>query len=198
MSEWDKEWKIENGELVCVPGRGDIRTKKTFGSIQLHLEFATPSVVSGRSQGRGNSGVFFGPYEVQILDSYDNETYYDGQCASIYKQTPPIVNACRPPGEWQTYDIIFNRPELKIEDGVTHVIRPGYITVIHNGVLVVNRHELWGSTFFHRPSVYEAHPPTLPIRLQDHGNDIRFRNIWVREIPDTNVRPEATRAPYFQ
>ena len=198
MSEWDKEWKIENGELVCVPGRGDIRTKNTFGSIQLHLEFATPSVVSGRSQGRGNSGVFFGPYEVQILDSYDNETYYDGQCASVYKQTPPMVNACRPPGEWQTYDIIFNRPELKIEDGVVYVIRPGYITVIHNGVLVVNRHELWGSTFFHRPSVYEAHPPTLPIRLQDHGNEIRFRNIWVREIPDANVRPEATRTPYFQ
>ena len=198
MSEWDKEWKIENGELICVPGKGEIRTKKTFGSVQLHVEFATPAEVSGRGQGRGNSGVFFGPYEVQVLDSYENETYYDGQCASIYKQTPPLVNACRKPGEWQTYDIIFNRPELKIENGVAYVIRPGYITVIHNGVLVVNHHELWGTTFFNRPAVYEPHPPTLPIKLQDHGNLTKFRNIWVREIPDTNMRPQATKAPYFQ
>ena len=198
MSEWNKEWAIENDELVCVPGKGDISTKRKFGSIQLHLEFATPAKVSGRSQGRGNSGVFFGPYELQILDSYENETYYDGQCASIYKQAPPLVNVCRKPGEWQTYDVIFNRPELKVENNVVQVIRPGYITVIQNGVLVINRHELLGSTFWHRPPTYEAHEAMLPIRLQDHGNTIKFRNIWVREIPDTNVRPEPTRAPYFQ
>ena len=114
MSEWDKEWSIVDGELHLVPGQGDITTKRKFGSVQMHIEFATPADIRGRDQGRGNSGVFFGPYEVQILDSYQNETYPDGQCASIYKQTPPLVNACKPPGEWQTYTIIFNRPELKI------------------------------------------------------------------------------------
>ena len=198
LSAWNNEWTLENGELVCVPGKGHTSTKQKFGSVQLHIEFAVPADVSGKSQGRGNSGVFFGNYEVQILDSYENETYYDGQCASIYKQVPPLVNVCREPGEWQSYDIIFNRPELKIEDDLVYVIRPGYITVFHNGVLVVNHHQLLGSTFWHRPSVYEAHEPMLPIILQDHGNKIRFRNIWVREIPDTNVRPEPNREPYIQ
>jgi hypothetical protein len=198
MSAWDKEWSIDNGELLCVPGKGDITTKRKFGSVQLHIEFATPAEVSDSEtgQGRGNSGVFFGSYELQVLDSYENETYHDGQCASIYKQVPPLVNVCRKPGEWQSYDVIFNRPELKIENDVVYVIRPGYITVFQNGVLVINHHQLLGTTFFHRPPVYEAHEPKLPIRLQDHGNNIRFRNIWVREIPDTNVRPEPTREPY--
>ena len=198
MSAWNKEWSIENGELVCVPGKGDITTKRKFGSVQLHVEFAVPAKITGKSQGRGNSGVFFGPYEVQILDSYENETYYDGQCASIYKQMPPLVNVCRKPGEWQTFDIIFNRPELKIDNDAVDVIRPAYVTVLHNGVLVVNHHEILGSTAWHKPPEYEAHEPMLPIKLQDHGNTIRFRNIWVREIPDTNVRPEPTRAPYFE
>ena len=197
MSEWNKEWAIEDGVLVCVPGKGEIRTKKTFGSVQLHIEFATPAEVSGSGQGRGNSGVFFGPYELQVLDSYNNDTYFDGQCASIYKQTPPLVNVCRKPGEWQSYDIIFNRPELKIENNVVTVLRPGYITVLQNGVLVINRHEILGTTSYNRPPEYEAHEPTLPIKLQDHGNKIKFRNIWVRDIPDTNVRPEPTRAPYY-
>jgi hypothetical protein len=111
---------------------------------------------------------------------------------------PPIVNACRKPGEWQSFDIIFNRPELKIENGLVYVIRPAYITVLHNGVLVVNRHELLGSTAWHKPPSYEAHDPLLPIRLQDHGHKVRFRNIWIREIPDTNMRPEPTKAPYFE
>lgn len=195
---WDKAWTIEEGNLVCAPGVGDIATKQTFGSVQLHIEFATPTKVEGSSQGRGNSGVFFGPYEVQILDSYDNETYFDGQCASIYKQTPPLVNVCRKPGEWQTYDIVFNRPELKIENGEVFVIRPGYVTVMQNGVLVINHHEIWGTTFWHRPSIYEAHEPKLPIRLQFHGNPVKFRNIWVREIPDTNLRPQPTRVPFIQ
>jgi hypothetical protein len=198
MSAWNKEWSIKDDELHCVPGKGDITTKQKFGSVQLHIEFATPSRVSGSGQGRGNSGVFFGPYELQVLDSYDNETYYDGQCASIYKQTPPLVNVCRKPGEWQTYDIVFNRPDLKIENGKVEVLRPGYITVFQNGVLVINRHEIMGTTSWHKPPEYEAHEPTLPITLQDHGNRIRFRNIWVREIPDTNVRPAPTREPYFE
>ncbi|MCL2710013.1 MAG: DUF1080 domain-containing protein [Planctomycetaceae bacterium] len=198
LSEWNGEWVIEEGGILAVvPGKGEIRTKKTFGSIQLHLEFATPAEVRGSGQGRGNSGLFFGPYELQILDSYENDTYFDGQCASIYKQVPPLVNACRKPGEWQTYDVIFNRPELKVENGAVTVVRPGYITVFHNGVLVINRHELLGTTFYHRPPVYEAHGPTLPIRLQDHGDKLKFRNIWVREIPDTNVRPAPTREPYY-
>ena len=201
MSAWNKEWTIENGELVCVPGKGDILTNRKFGSVQFHLEFSTPvedATAGKRDQGRGNSGVFFGPYEVQILDSYESDTYHDGQCASIYKQIPPLVNVCRPPGEWQTYDIVFNRPDLKVEEGVVYVLRPGYITVFHNGVLVVDRHQLKGSTFWHRPSIYESHEPTLPIRLQDHGNKIRFRNIWVREIPDINLIPEPNRVPYIQ
>jgi len=198
MSAWNGNWEIENGELVSIPGRGDLVSKQKFGSVQFHIEFAIPRDVRGSEQHRGNSGVFFGPYEVQILDSYENETYYDGQCASIYKQVPPLVNACRPAGEWQSYDIIFNRPELKIEDGKVYVLRPGYITVFHNGVLVVNRHELLGTTAWHRPPVYEAHGPTLPISLQDHGDKIKFRNIWVREIPDTNLRPEPNRVPYIK
>jgi hypothetical protein len=198
--EWNhKGWTIVNDELHCAPGKGEIVTKRKFGSVQLHIEFATPAEVNPREtgQGRGNSGVFFGPYELQILDSYENETYYDGQCASIYKQIPPLVNVCRKPGEWQAYDVIFNRPELKIENGKVQVIRPGYITVLQNGVLVVNHHEILGTTAWHKPPEYEAHEATLPIRLQDHGNKIRFRNIWIREIPDTNVRPAPTREPYF-
>ena len=197
MSEWDKEWSIKDGELVCVPGKGGITTKRQFGSFQLHIEFAVPAEVKGTSQGRGNSGVIIGPYEVQILDSYENETYYDGQCASIYKQVPPLVNACRKPGEWQTYDIFFNRPDLKVENDVLHVLRPAYITVIHNGVLVVNHFEILGSTSWIKAPEYEAHEPLLPIHLQDHGNLVRFRNIWIRDIPDTNVRPAPTREPYF-
>ena len=201
LSAWNKQdWTVADGILTVKPGTGDIRTKQHFGSVQLHLEFATPSEVSGSSQGRGNSGVFFNDkYEVQILDSYDNETYYDGQCASIYKQRAPLVNACRKPGEWQTYDIIYNRPELEIADGkVVNVIRPAYVTVFQNGVLVINHHEIEGTTFWHTAPVYEAHPPKGPIQLQDHGNLMRFRNIWVREIPDTNEKPPRTREPYFQ
>jgi len=199
LSAWNGEWEVVDGEIHIVPGKGTLSTKRKFGSVQFHIEFATPAEVRGREQGRGNSGVFFGPYEVQILDSYENETYYDGQCASIYKQTPPLVNVCRPPGEWQTYDIIFNRPELKIEDDkVVEVVRPAYFTVLQNGVLVINRHEVLGSTAWHKPPEYEPHEPTLNIRLQDHGDKLRFRNIWIREIPDTNVRPAPTREPYFQ
>ncbi len=201
MSAWNGgPWTVANGEMTVVPKTGDIRSKQNFGSCQLHIEFATPTEVSGHGQGRGNSGVFFiDTYEVQILDSYDNETYYDGQCGGIYKQRPPLVNVCRKPGEWQSYDIVFNRPELKIEDGkVVEVVRPGYITVFQNGVLVVNHHEIEGTTFWHTAPYYEAHPAVGPIRLQDHGNLTKFRNIWVREIPDTDAKPAQVREPYFE
>lgn len=201
MSAWNKDtWKVANGIMTVVPGAGSIKTHQKFGSVQLHIEFATPAKVdeSKKSQARGNSGVFFGPYEVQILDSYNNETYYDGQCASIYKQCPPLVNVCRKPGQWQSYDIIFNRPELKIEDGkVVEVVRPGYVTVFQNGVLVINHHEIEGTTFYHLPPHYGAHEAMMPITLQDHRNQMKFRNIWVREIPDTNAKPERTKESYY-
>ena len=203
LDAWDKqEWIInDDGSMTVKPGSGGIMTKQKFGSVQLHIEFATPEKVNPNEtgQGRGNSGVFFmDQYEVQVLDSYDNKTYFDGQCASIYKQRAPMVNACRKPGEWQSYDIIFTRPELKIEDGkVVEVIRPAYITVIHNGVLVVMNHEIEGMTYYHIPPHYNAHGEKGSISLQDHGNPMKFRNIWLREIPDTNAKPPRTREPYY-
>ena len=203
LDAWEKPlWDVADGVMTVKPKTGMMQTKQEFGSVQFHIEFATPGEVDPRQtgQGRGNSGVFFGPYEVQILDSYGNETYFDGQCASFYKQRPPLVNVCRKPGEWQTYDIIYNRPELKIENGkVVEVVRPGYVTVFQNGVLVMNHHEIEGTGFWHQAPYYEAHGPLQPIRLQDHGNPVKFRNIWVREIPDDpRAKPERTREPYFQ
>ncbi|MGL4942918.1 MAG: 3-keto-disaccharide hydrolase [Thermoguttaceae bacterium] len=200
LDAWkDAKWTVKDKELIVAPGKGDLSTKQKFGSVQLHLEFATPTKVEGSGQGRGNSGLFFmDHYEVQILDSYNNDTYYDGQCAGIYKQRPPLVNACRAPGEWQTYDVIFTRPELKIEDGkVVEVVRPAFITVIQNGVLVVYNHPIEGDTFYHIPPAYQPHGEKEPIRLQDHGNLTKFRNIWVREIPDTYEKPKPSREPYY-
>ncbi|MDR3182531.1 MAG: DUF1080 domain-containing protein [Planctomycetaceae bacterium] len=199
LNAWDKNsWLIENGELVCNPGKGSLSTKQKFASVQLHIEFAVPKDISGKGQARGNSGVFWGGYEVQVLDSYNEDTYFDGQCGAIYKQCPPLVNVCRKPGEWQSYDIIFNRPELKTENGVVRVIRPAYITVLQNGVLIINHHQIQGTTFFNRPPAYEAHADKMPLMLQDHGNKTRFRNIWVREIPDTDAHPEPVKAAYYE
>jgi hypothetical protein len=136
-------------------------------------------VVSGSGQGRGNSGIYLmGQYEVQVLDSHDNETYYDGQCGSIYKQTPPIVNACKKPGEWQTYDIIFEAPEFEADGKVK---KPAYMTVLHNGVLIHNHFELMGMTAYEHAPKYVPHEAKLPIHIQNHGNPVKYRNIWIRE-----------------
>ncbi len=185
LSQWigAENWKVVDGAMLA--GKGDIRSKAEFGDCQLHLEFATPKEVKGKGQGRGNSGLFFmDRYELQILDSYNNKTYFDGQCGAIYKQHPPLVNASRGPGEWQTYDVIWMAPQFK--DG--KLVRPAFITVFHNGVLIQNHFQLQGDTPYHRPPKYEPHPAKGPIRLQWHGNPIRFRNIWVREIRELEKR----------
>jgi len=180
LSKWvnGDKWEVKDGYAIVKST--DISTKDSFGDYQLHLEFASPEKVVGRGQGRGNSGVYLAErYEVQILDSYENQTYFDGQCASLYKQSPPMVNVCRKPGEWQSYDIIFTAPRFA-EDG--KVLKPAYVTVVHNGAVVQNHFELQGGTFYDRPAAYEKHPEKQPIRLQNHGNPVKFRNIWLREI----------------
>jgi hypothetical protein len=193
LSKWNggDKWEIKDGYAV-VKG-GDITTKDSFGDYQLHVEFATPEVVKGSGQGRGNSGVFLANrYEVQVLDSYDNKTYFDGQCASLYKQSPPMVNACRKPGEWQSYDIIFTAPRFdEAQKDPVKVLRPGYVTVIHNGVVVQNHFELLGNTNYDKPPAYEKHPLKQPIRLQNHGDLVKYRNIWLREIkPLEGTKPK--------
>jgi hypothetical protein len=183
MSKWNggDKWIVADG--IVTSAKGDISTKQAFGDCQVHVEFACPEKVVGSGQGRGNSGVFLmNKYEVQILDSYQNTTYFDGQCGSLYKQTPPMVNACRKPGEWQTYEIIFTAPTFGEGDKSAVVTKPGYVTVIQNGAVVQNHFELLGSTFYDQPPHYEKGPEKAPIRLQYHGNSVRFRNIWVREI----------------
>jgi hypothetical protein len=183
MDAWEggEQWTVEDG--VAIPAKGDIQTKQKFGDCQLHVEFATPVEVKGSGQGRGNSGVYLmGRYEVQILDSYDNKTYYDGQCGAIYKEQPPMVNACKKPGEWQTYDILFTAPRFQ-DDG--SLITPGYVTVLHNGVVIHNHFELLGATSYVEPPRYRKHAEKDALILQYHGNPVRFRNIWIRE----NVTP---------
>jgi hypothetical protein len=177
----DADWPVQNGVLETKANAGPIFTKQEFGDCQLHVEFATPSEVKGVDQGRGNSGVFlFGRYEVQVLDSYDNKTYPDGQAAAIYGQYPPLVNASRKPGEWQTYDIIFNGPKFEGDK----LVKPAYATVLHNGVVVHNHVELIGPMSFRALAKYSPHGPKGPVGLQDHGNPVRYRNIWIRELKD--------------
>ena len=179
LSAWQggDQWIVADG--VATAAKTGITSKQAFGDCQVHLEFATPEKVEGSGQGRGNSGLYLmGQYEVQILDSYDNETYFDGQCGSIYKQQPPTVNASRKPGEWQTYDILFTAPRF---DESGNVAKPGYVTVIHNGVVVQNHFELHGATSYTEPAKYTKHADKLPLHIQYHGNPTRFRNIWVRE-----------------
>lgn len=188
LSQFDggEKWVVEGD--TASPRGGDIRTKSSFGDCQLHLEWASPAKVTGRSQGRGNSGVFMaGLYEIQILDSFENKTYFDGQAGALYKTKPPLVNACRKPGEWQSYDIIYNAPRFD-EHGT--LLKPGYITVLHNGILVQNHTEILGETTYEQPPILKPHGPA-PIRLQFHGNPVRFRNIWLREIPEPQpARPD--------
>jgi len=174
-------WKVENGYVEVTPKGGDIFTRDEFGDIQLHVEFRAPTPPQGDSQGRGNGGVFLmNQFEVQVLDSYDNVTYADGQAGAIYGQTPPLANASRKPGEWQSFDIFFTAPRFK--DG--KVERPPYVTVIHNGVLVQNHTEILGGT--RNRNLPGAILPNAkgPIRLQDHNNPTRFRNIWLRPLDE--------------
>jgi hypothetical protein len=176
-------WKVENGYLEVAPRTGDIQTREELGDCQLHVEFATPSEVVGDSQGRGNSGVFLmGRYEIQVLDCYDNPTYADGTTGAIYGQYPPLVNACRRPGEWQSYDIVWIAP--RFEEG--RLASPAHCTVIHNGVVVQYHRELIGPTTHRAVGQWAPHGPVGPLRLQDHNNTTRFRNIWYRKLGGWN------------
>ena len=185
LSQWAGEkngpakWEIKDG-VATVNGTGSISTKQEFGDCQLHVEWATPEKVEGEGQGRGNSGILLqGRYEVQVLDSYINKTYYHGQAGSIYKQYAPLVNACRKPGEWQTYDIIFHAPRF---DADGKLEKPGTVTVLQNGVLVQDNVEIKGITGPTGAPKYRAHPVKQSLVLQDHHNPVRYRNIWIREL----------------
>jgi hypothetical protein len=185
LSKWEHangapaKWKVENGYMETVPKSGILRTKDQFGDFQLHIEWATPEKVVGKGQGRGNNGVnIFGRYEIQVLDSFDNPTYADGQAAAIYGQTPPLVNASRPPGEWQTYDIIFEAPHWQDDK----VAKPAFVTVIHNGAVVQHRREILGTTGHRIAPKYGSPQEKGPIELYEHGNPVRFRNIWIRPL----------------
>jgi hypothetical protein len=175
----EAKWKVENGYMEVVPKTGNIKTKSEFGDCQLHLEFACPAEVKGDSQGRGNSGVFLmGRFEIQVLDCYDNPTYPDGTTGGIYGQFPPLVNACRKPGEWQTYDIIWEGPRF---DG-DKLVKPAFVTVLLNGIVLHHRKELLGTTSHRVLTDYPVMPPVGPLMLQDHGDLVRFRNIWYRPL----------------
>ena len=185
LNEWinskggPAEWIVADGAMTVKPRTGSIKTKQKFGDIQLHIEWRTPAEVKGEGQGRGNSGIFLMErYELQVLDSYDNITYPNGQAGSIYKQSIPLVNACKKPGEWQTYDVIFMAPEFT-EKG--HLKTPARITVLHNGVLIQNNFMIKGPTEYNRIPKYEPHGKAS-LSLQDHGNPVSYRNIWVREL----------------
>jgi hypothetical protein len=172
----NEKWKLEDGAMIA--GGGEQETKDVFGDIQLHIEWMAPNPPKGDGQGRGNSGVFLmGRYELQVLDCFENQTYPDGQATAIYGQTPPLVNACRKPGEWQTYDVMWTAPRFEADK----LVSPAFITVIHNGVLVQNHTQLIGTTPHKQVGTYTAHGDG-PLKMQDHGNPVRYRNIWVRKL----------------
>src|ERR1039458_2106820 len=188
LSKWEADkdtseptkWVVKTGAMECVPGSGYIRTKAKFGDCQLHVEWAAPTKAEGESQGRGNSGVFLmGLVEVQVLDNYNNPTYADGFAASVYGVNPPMANALRAPGQYQPYDIVFRRPIYKEEQQVD----PGYVTVFENGVLVQDHARLEGGTGHMARSVPGPFPEAGPLKLQDHGNPVRYRNVWYRPLP---------------
>lgn len=193
LSQWKgrgdgpARWKVEDGYVEMTP-TGSISTKETFGDCQLHIEWRSPSPPQKRDQARGNSGIFFmGQYEFQVLDSYENPTYADGTAASVYAQHPPLVNASRPPGEWQSYDIIFRRPRFEGKE----VKEPARITAFHNGVLVQHNAEVYGPCTYRGLARYRPHADSLSLSIQDHGDrqPVRFRNIWIRRL---NLTPEPT------
>lgn len=188
------KWIVRDGYMESVPDSGYVYTSRAFGDVQLHVEWAAPTPPSGTSQGRGNSGVFLmGLYEIQVLDSFENVTYADGQAGSAYGQNPPLVNASLPPGEWQSYDIIFRRPRFRPDGELTS---PARATVLHNGVLIQDAFEFWGPTSWLQHKPYAAQPDKGPLGLQDHGNPVRYRNIWLRELRETpRPGPEPSEAP---
>lgn len=182
LDQWKggDKWIIKDG--VATANKGGIQTKQMFSDCQIHIEWASPGEVESEGQGRGNSGVYImGRYEAQILDSYENDTYFDGQCGSIYKQAPPLVNACKKPGEWQTYDIIFKAPRFNDNGSLKS---PAYMTLIQNGIVVQNNTELKGATSYVAPPSYTKHETKLPISLQYHKDKVQYRNIWIRELPE--------------
>ena len=180
LSEWTGDWEVGDGVVTVVDGAGPLTTKRAFGDVQLHIEWRTPSVIEGEGQGRGNSGVFLMErYEIQVLDSYENATYVNGQAGAIYKQHIPLANASRPPGEWQSYDIIFMAPRFRSDGSVE---RPATFTVLHNGILIQNHATVLGTTSNVGEPKYEPHDAKAPLMLQDHSNPVSYRNIWVREL----------------
>ncbi len=188
------KWVIKDEVMESVPDSGYIFTAQSFGDCQLHVEWSSPAKVEGKSQGRGNSGVFLmGLYEVQVLDSFDNITYADGQAGSLYGQYPPLVNASRGPGQWQSYDIVFRRPRFDESGGLVSQAR---LTVFHNGVLIQDNVTAFGPTAWLQHLPTEKHADKLPLSFQDHGNPVRFRNVWIRELDESDpakpARPYAT------
>lgn len=187
-------WVIRDDYMESVPDSGKLVSAEGFGDIQLHVEWASPATPKGVSQQRGNSGVFLmGKYEIQVLDSFGSKTYPDGQAAAIYGQYPPMVNACLAPGEWQSYDILFRRPRFDHEGSL---LTPARLDVIHNGVWVHVDRELWGPTSWLQNRPYEPHAERLPLALQDHGNPVRYRNIWLRELPEAEHRGPSRPRPH--
>lgn len=188
LSQWvhndgsPAKWEVRNGVMTVKKGTGDIQTKETFNDFQLHIEWLIPAGISGENQARGNSGIFLqGRYELQVLDNYNNRTYANGQAGSIYKQTPPLKNVMRPPGEWNEYDILYTAPRFRDD---STVFSPGRVTVIHNGVVIQNNTTITGHTPYIGLPRYSFHGKG-PIKLQDHGDPsppISFRNIWIRPM----------------
>ncbi len=175
----DPQWKVENGCMEITPHSGGLVTKEKFGDIQLHVEWMIPKSVEGAGQGRGNSGIeIMRRYEIQVLESYENMTYADGQAAALYGQYPPLVNATRPQGEWNVYDIMFEAPRFEGDK----VVKPGYVTVIHNGVLVHHHREILGKVIHRKVATYQTHGPEEPLSRQDHNQVVRYRNIWIRRL----------------
>jgi hypothetical protein len=175
----EPKWKVENGYIEIAPRTGRLRTKESFGDCQLHVEWMIPKGSEGQGQSRGNSGVeIMGRYEIQVLESFTNQTYADGQAASIYGQWPPLVNASRPEGEWNVYDIFFEAPRFENDK----LVKPAFVTVVHNGIMVHHRQEIMGGAIHRRVATYRPHRAEEPLSLQDHNHAVRYRNIWIRRL----------------